>query len=92
MPGSGNSASAVASITWRNLLRDWDSIRAQQINPYIINLGNNGELSDTGPYATREEDLEALFKIYLPEAARQFGLGGEQPIDVAIYAHGWFDR
>lgn len=70
------------------LLSSNDSIRAQQINPYIINLGNNGKLSDTGPYATRKEDLEALFKIYLPEAARQFGLGDEQPIDVAIYAHG----
>jgi hypothetical protein len=70
------------------LLSGNDSIRAQQINPYIINLGNNGELCDSGPYATREKDLEALFKIYLPEAARQFGLTSEQPIDVAIYAHG----
>jgi hypothetical protein len=65
-----------------------DSIRAQQINPYIINLGNNGELCDIGPYATREADLEALFKIYLPNAAEQFGLTPQEPIDIAIYAHG----
>lgn len=70
------------------LLSGNDSIRAQQINPYIINLGNNGELADTGPYATRETDLEALFKIYLPNAASQFGLTPEQPIDIAIYVHG----
>jgi hypothetical protein len=61
-----------------------DSIRAQQINPYIINLGNNGELCDSGPYATREMDLEALFKIYLPEAAKPFGLTGKQQIDIAL--------
>jgi hypothetical protein len=70
------------------LLSGNDSIRAQQINPYIINLGNNGELADTGRYATREADLEALFKIYLPNAASQFGLTSEQPIDIAIYVHG----
>jgi hypothetical protein len=70
------------------LLSGNDSIRAQQINPYIINLGNNGELADIGPYATREIDLEALFKIYLPNATDQFGLTPEQPIDIAIYVHG----
>jgi len=70
------------------LLSGNDSIRAQQINPYIINLGNNGQLCDIGPYATREMDLEALFKIYLPNAVEQFGLINGQPIDIAIYAHG----
>jgi len=33
-------------------------------------------------------DLEALFKIYLPNAVEQFGLTNGQPIDIAIYAHG----
>jgi hypothetical protein len=70
------------------LLSGNDSIRAQQINPYIINLGNDGQLCDSGPYATRESDLEALFKTYLPSAAQQFGLADQQPIDVAVYAHG----
>jgi hypothetical protein len=70
------------------LLSGNDSIRAQQINPYIVNLGNNGELADTGRYATRETDLEALFKIYLRNAVKQFGLTPEQPIDIAVYVHG----
>jgi hypothetical protein len=70
------------------LLSKNESIRAQQISPYIVNLSNNGVLCDSGPYATRQKDLEALFKIYLPNAVKQFGLNDQQKIDIAIYAHG----
>src|SRR4029077_16792465 len=70
------------------LLSGSPTISAQQINPYIIDLGNNGELSDNGKFATRVEDLRNLLTIYLPSAISQFGLGNNEPIDVAIYAHG----
>lgn len=63
-------------------------ISAQQINPYIINVGNNGVLADVGPFATRVDDLRALLETYIPNAAAQFGIGVNEPIDVAIYAHG----
>ena len=64
------------------------SLSAQQINPYILNVGNNGRLSDSGQFATRPEDLHDLLAFYLPNAVSQWGLGANQPIDVAIYAHG----
>jgi hypothetical protein len=70
------------------LLSGNDSISAQQINPYIINVGDNGVLSDVGPFATTVDDLRALLKTYIPNAAAQFGIGADGPIDIAIYAHG----
>lgn len=64
------------------------TVSAQQINPYIINLENNGTLSDRGQFATRPEDFEDLLDHYLPNAIEQFGLGASEPIDIAIYGHG----
>ena len=70
------------------LLSGSPTISAQQINPYIINLGNNGVLCDNGKFATRVEDLHNLVTNYLQDAISQFSLGDSDPIDVAIYAHG----
>lgn len=64
------------------------SLSAQQINPYIINLTNNGNLSDSGQFATKPEDLRDLLSFYLPNALSAWKLTPQQPIDVAIYAHG----
>lgn len=36
-------------------------IPLQEIRPYVINIGNNGRLSDSGNYWTTEEDIEQLF-------------------------------
>jgi hypothetical protein len=47
-----------------------------------------GELSDSGQFATRVDDLHNLLAIYLPNAVSQFKLNDSDPIDVAIYAHG----
>jgi hypothetical protein len=51
-----------------SLLSGNPSISAQQINPYIIDIGNNGALSDDGKFATRIDDLRNLLQIYLKEA------------------------
>ncbi len=64
------------------------SISAQQINPYVVNLENNGTLSDRGQFQTREVDLELLVTRYLGQAVHQWGLSDTDPIDVAVYAHG----
>jgi hypothetical protein len=85
-PLSGRAVSPQAAQSI--LLSGNSSISAQQINPYIINVGNNGVLSDVGPFATRVDDLRALLKTYIPNAAAQFGIGANEPIDIAIYAHG----
>jgi hypothetical protein len=85
-PLSGRAVSPQAAQSI--LLSGNSSISAQQINPYIINVGNNGVLSDVGPFATRVDDLCALLKTYIPNAVAQFGIGANGPIDIAVYAHG----
>lgn len=65
-----------------------DSIRAQQLNPYIINLSNDGFLSDKGKFRTTKDDLDLLVEHYIPKLAKDYKLGSDDPIDVAIYAHG----
>ena len=70
------------------LLSSNDNLSAQQINPYIIDLENNGTLSDGGQFATEPEDLNDLLSFYLPKAVSQWRLTGTEPIDIGIYAHG----
>lgn len=38
------------------------SIPLESIRPYVINIGNNGFLSDSGNYWTTEEDIDRLFQ------------------------------
>ncbi len=70
------------------LLSSNPNLSAQQINPYIVNLENNGTLSNGGQFSTEPEDLHDLLAYYLPQAVQQWRLGDEEPIDIAIYAHG----
>ncbi|MGY2185203.1 C1 family peptidase [Pseudomonas sp. SDO5591_S426] len=60
----------------------------REINPFIIDLGNNGELSQTGDFRTRREDVEDLVDFHLGEARKRWNLSLNDPIDIAIYAHG----
>jgi hypothetical protein len=63
-------------------------VRAQQINPYIVNLENNGKLSDHGRFRTDKDDLHDLALHYLPNALDDWKLKEDDPIDIALYAHG----
>lgn len=60
----------------------------REINPFIIDLGNNGELSQTGDFRTRREDVEDLVDFHLGEARKRWNLSATDTIDIAIYAHG----
>lgn len=72
----------------RDLLSSNPNVSAQQINPYVVDLENNGRLSDRGQFFTREEDLEKLVTYYLEAAIKQWNIQDNEPIDVAVYAHG----
>jgi predicted alpha/beta hydrolase family esterase len=72
-----------------DLLSSSPSVSAQQINPYIVDLGNNGKLSETGQFRTTREDLGELTGHYLDKALEQFKQANTtDPVHVAIYAHG----
>jgi hypothetical protein len=56
--------------------------------PFVVNVQNNGELSDQGEFRTQRSDLEALVTIHLDTARRRWGLLPGAPLDLAVYAHG----
>lgn len=84
--GAGLRRSAVVDGTVR--LSSNPSVRNQQINPYVVNLGNNGRLSDKGTFRTNETDLQELVTTYLNSALQEWQRPDGAPIDVALYAHG----
>jgi hypothetical protein len=64
------------------------TLRNREIGPFIIDMENNGQLSNTGDFRTQQSDVEALVNQQLGEARTKWGLSAGDPVDVAIYAHG----
>jgi hypothetical protein len=64
------------------------SLRRREIAPFIIDMENNGRLSNIGDFRTQESDIEALVTHHLGMARTAWGLGKQDPMDIAIYAHG----
>lgn len=63
-------------------------LRDREISPFIINLENNGRLSDSGAFRTKEDDVKALVTMHIAAARTTWGLKANAPTNVAIYAHG----
>ena len=63
-------------------------LAAHELSPFIINMENNGKLSQRGQFRTQESDVAALLRIHLKEACRKWGVRANQAVDIAIYAHG----
>ena len=64
------------------------SLRTREISPFIIDMENNGRLSNTGDFRTQESDIAALVTHHLGKARTAWGLSKHDPVDIAIYAHG----
>jgi hypothetical protein len=64
------------------------TLRAREISPFVIDMENNGRLSNTGDYRTTDADVEALVTQQLSIARSAWGLKDSDPVDIAIYAHG----
>ena len=62
-------------------------LRNREISPFVINLGNNGRLSNSGWFRTKADDVRAIVDVHLKQA-RELWEVGEAPVDVCIYAHG----
>jgi len=62
-------------------------LRNREISPFVIDMGNNGQLSNSGMFRTSEDDIRTLVDVHLAEARTRWNLGNK-PIDVCIYAHG----
>jgi hypothetical protein len=58
-------------------------IPLNEIRPYVIDVGNNGDLSDRGNYWTTEADLKRLFMETIPKQTN-----GWKKRRVMLYIHG----
>ena len=54
------------------------------IRPHLVNLGNDGRLSQSGQYQTDESDLDAIFTTELPRITK----GWKGTRKLLLYAHG----
>lgn len=63
-------------------------LRNREISPFIIDMENNGRLSNTGQFRTQVGDVDALVNLHITEARKNWGLKDNAPTDIAIYAHG----
>jgi len=64
------------------------TLQARELNPYIIDMENNGRLSNTGNFRTDDADIDELVNQLLDKARGDWGLSKSDPVDIAIYAHG----
>lgn len=85
--GSLRLAAGPAGQARVTLARD-PVLRDRELSPYILNMGNNGDLSNSGSFRTLPGDVEALMSVQLALARKAWGLSDEAPLDVCLYAHG----
>lgn len=71
-----------AAETTEGRQRAGRAIPLAEVRPYVVNVGNNGVLSDSGQYWTTEQDIERMFKS-IAEVSRSW----TKP-RVMLYLHG----
>jgi len=59
-----------------------------EISPFVVNMENDGRLSQRGRFRTDSSDLQLLVEQHLAIASERWKSTGNGHIDVAIYAHG----
>jgi hypothetical protein len=84
---SQSSSIRVDAKTGLVVLAASEVLRNREISPFVIDLGNNGVLSNSGDFRTTPDDVRAIVDVHLAKARTEWSLGS-QPIDVCIYAHG----
>jgi hypothetical protein len=65
-----------------------ETLADHEISPFVINMENEGFLSERGLFRTKVGDLEALLENHVRFAQERWGIGKSDTMDIAIYAHG----
>ncbi len=65
-----------------------ETLADHEISPFVVNMENEGRLSQRGRFRTSFDDLKALLTNHVPVARERWKLGPKEPMDIAIYAHG----
>jgi Papain family cysteine protease len=61
-------------------------LRDREISPFVINMDNNGRLSNAGVFRTSPDDVRAIIDVHLDKARGAWGLE-HKPLDVCVYVH-----
>jgi hypothetical protein len=69
--------------TKAGLQRAAESIPLEQIRPFVVDVGNNGRLSDSGQYWTTQADVARLFNEIIPQETAHW-----RRRRVLLYFHG----
>jgi Papain family cysteine protease len=69
--------------TSAGLQRASEAVPLDEIRPFVIDVGNNGELSTSGTYWTTADDLQRLFAEQIPDRTK-----GWAKRRVLLYLHG----
>jgi hypothetical protein len=73
----------------RVVLSSSPRLASHEISPFVVNMQNEGRLSDRGQFRTYESDLEFLLDHHLNKEARErWNIGRNDTVDIALYAHG----
>jgi hypothetical protein len=65
-----------------------ETLADHEISPFVINMENEGLLSQRGRFRTNFGDLEALLENHVPVAQQRWAIAKSGTMDIAIYAHG----
>lgn len=59
-----------------------------EIAPFVIDMENEGQLSQRGRFRTSPDDIRALVEHHLAHAAHSWNVPRNGHLDIALYAHG----
>lgn len=82
VPVNANLWEQLAQKDMPGLQRASEAVPLEQIRPYVIDIGNNGRLSDNGEYWTTREDIDRIFTT-LGNVARNW-----KRKRIMLYLHG----
>src|SRR3546814_191466 len=78
----------VDAKTGRAVISSDPTLGDHEISPFVVDMENEGRLSERGRFRTDRDDLRLLVEHHLPAACKLWKLGAGDSIDVAVYAHG----
>jgi len=78
----------VEERTGRAVVSTDSTLGDHEVSPFIVDMENEGRLSECGRFRTSVDDLRLLLEHHLAIAAERWTLGPADSIDVALYAHG----
>lgn len=78
----------VEERTGRAVVATDPTLGDHEVSPFVVDMENEGQLSNCGRFRTDADDLRLLLDHHLGVARDRWKLGATDSIDVAIYAHG----